>query len=62
MAACPICKGPVPEDGEARPFCSSRCRLIDLGNWLGGRYRVPGEQHVDEQGTPAPPDDPKRDP
>jgi len=26
-----------------RPFCSERCRLLDLGNWVGERYRVPGE-------------------
>jgi hypothetical protein len=37
-----------------RPFCSSRCRLVDLGNWLGGRYRIPGEANVDEIGDAAP--------
>ena len=39
---CPICKAEreVPEDFEARPFCSPRCKLVDLGNWLGGVYRV----------------------
>ncbi len=25
------------------PFCSSRCRLIDLGRWIDGEYRIPGE-------------------
>jgi endogenous inhibitor of DNA gyrase (YacG/DUF329 family) len=41
---CPICKREVPtENNPAVPFCSSRCRLIDLGNWLGDRYRIPGE-------------------
>jgi len=31
--------------GEDRwfPFCSERCRLVDLGNWAAERYRVPGE-------------------
>ena len=24
------------------PFCSERCKLLDLGNWMDGRYRVPG--------------------
>ena len=24
------------------PFCSSRCKMADLGQWLGGAYRVPG--------------------
>jgi len=31
------------------PFCSPRCRLIDLGNWLGGRYRIAGERVVGEE-------------
>ena len=25
-----------------RPFCSERCKLLDLRNWVDGRYRVPG--------------------
>jgi len=28
---------------EFRPFCSERCRLIDLGQWLDERYVIPGE-------------------
>lgn len=42
-AACPICKGPLPEDLENqpfRPFCSQRCKLADLDNWLSGAYRI----------------------
>ena len=45
---CPICKKPLPravEDASVRPahfpFCSDRCKLIDLGRWLDGRYQVP---------------------
>jgi uncharacterized protein len=39
---CPTCKKEVPYEGNPfRPFCSERCRLIDLDNWLEGRYRVP---------------------
>ena len=38
---CPICRRPVEADAPARPFCSERCRLLDLGNWLDGRYAVP---------------------
>ncbi|HET7213445.1 MAG TPA: DNA gyrase inhibitor YacG [Terriglobia bacterium] len=39
---CPICKKEVPLEGNPfRPFCSERCKLIDLDNWLEGRYRVP---------------------
>jgi uncharacterized protein len=40
---CPTCARPVPlADNPARPFCSLTCRLIDLGHWLDGRFRVPG--------------------
>ncbi len=45
MAAtpCPTCHAPIDAaaSGEHRPFCSSRCRLLDLGRWLNGDYRVP---------------------
>lgn len=39
---CPICKKEVSSKGNPfRPFCSERCKLIDLDNWLEGRYRIP---------------------
>lgn len=38
---CPICKKEVPPDNADFPFCSERCRLIDLGNWSAERYRIP---------------------
>jgi endogenous inhibitor of DNA gyrase (YacG/DUF329 family) len=39
---CPICKKDVkPEDPEF-PFCSERCRLLDLGNWAAEKYVIPG--------------------
>lgn len=42
---CPICKSPVPDPptGQVRspyPFCSERCKLIDLGRWLDGKYQI----------------------
>jgi uncharacterized protein len=40
---CPICRASVTADSPAPPFCSERCRLIDLGRWLGEEYRVPDE-------------------
>lgn len=43
-APCPICKTPTELDraqNKCAPFCSSRCRTIDLGNWLGEAYRIP---------------------
>lgn len=44
--SCPTCHKPVPWSKEAspwRPFCSERCRLIDLGEWLCEEKRIPGE-------------------
>ena len=37
---CPICKKPVDPSSENVPFCSDRCRVIDLGKWASGDYRV----------------------
>lgn len=39
---CPICAKPVPWSPESayRPFCSQRCRQIDLGAWAAETYRV----------------------
>jgi uncharacterized protein len=42
---CPICRQPAVE--RYRPFCSKRCADIDLGRWLGERYRVPAEEAPD---------------
>lgn len=38
---CPICRAPVASDSPTFPFCGPRCRLIDLGRWLDGRYTPP---------------------
>ncbi|HSE17802.1 MAG TPA: DNA gyrase inhibitor YacG [Pyrinomonadaceae bacterium] len=41
---CPTCGKPVVwKDNPFRPFCSERCQLVDLGRWVEGEYRVPGE-------------------
>jgi len=41
---CPICdrrmEGARREDWPEFPFCSKRCKLVDLGRWLGGGYRL----------------------
>mgnify|MGYP001555256373 FL=1 len=39
---CPICRRDVPFDDPNMPFCSDRCRLIDLGNWADEKYVIPG--------------------
>lgn len=43
---CPICRGPVAPRAEnpAFPFCSERCRLVDLGRWLGEAYAIPTDE------------------
>ncbi|MEN1679893.1 MAG: DNA gyrase inhibitor YacG [Planctomycetota bacterium] len=39
---CPLCKKEFdPAGSEAMPFCSERCRTIDLGRWLGEEYSLP---------------------
>jgi uncharacterized protein len=37
---CPTCRTLVTKDDEYFPFCSDRCRLIDLGKWASGEYRI----------------------
>ncbi len=45
---CPICQQVMQGQSKAEwpefPFCSKRCRLIDLGRWLDGDYAVPSEE------------------
>jgi hypothetical protein len=55
---CPICKREIPRidwDAPFRPFCSSRCKKIDLGSWLDGRYRIsrPLSEEELDQGLPT---------
>lgn len=46
-SACPTCKKPAAKQGNPRfPFCSERCRLIDLGRWIDEEYRIPTEEGV----------------
>ena len=58
---CPICNKPVKVLGEgepmgAFPFCSDRCRLVDLGRWLDGKYQIPVVDDDDaEDSGPVPP-------
>jgi endogenous inhibitor of DNA gyrase (YacG/DUF329 family) len=46
VVTCPTCGKPVawlPEN-EFKPFCSERCKLIDLGEWATEQYRVPVQE------------------
>ena len=58
---CPICQKPSAPRAEnaAYPFCSRRCRAVDLGRLLGEEYRVP-ERQADEREDELPPEHPER--
>jgi endogenous inhibitor of DNA gyrase (YacG/DUF329 family) len=49
---CPICKKDVEVDDPNMPFCSERCRIIDLGNWATEKYVI---------STPAKGNDPEEE-
>ena len=53
---CPRCKQPAlyAESNRWRPFCSERCRNLDLGAWASESYRVPDETPPDEPAPPPP--------
>jgi endogenous inhibitor of DNA gyrase (YacG/DUF329 family) len=40
---CPICKKVVKNAAAEFPFCSERCRTIDLGKWASGAYVIPSQ-------------------
>ncbi|MDO4636627.1 MAG: DNA gyrase inhibitor YacG [Lautropia sp.] len=48
--SCPVCHGPAQFSSQNRwrPFCSERCRLIDLGAWANNEYVLAG-QSIDEK-------------
>jgi len=52
---CPTCQRPIQwtDQFPYRPFCSDRCRLIDLGAWLSGTHAIPGEPLETPQQPPA---------
>ncbi len=45
IVACPTCKTPVLWVAEQvfKPFCSQRCKLIDLGDWATEAHKIPGQ-------------------
>jgi endogenous inhibitor of DNA gyrase (YacG/DUF329 family) len=61
---CPICQRTMdalePAQWPEAPFCSRRCRLIDLGRWLGEDYRIAADTDEDEE--PLEPDNPDESP
>jgi endogenous inhibitor of DNA gyrase (YacG/DUF329 family) len=59
-AHCPICdrlmEGRIQADWPQFPFCSERCRRIDLGRWLGEAYRVRATRDGEESAAEGPED------
>ena len=54
VVKCPSCGTGVEWGPQSphRPFCSERCRLIDLGAWATDQYRVAGETPLDNESDP----------
>jgi uncharacterized protein len=59
---CPICKKPVKNIDADFPFCSERCRTIDLGKWASGGYVISSPVKDTEEGIhESNPEDRERD-
>ena len=57
---CPLCKKEFePTESDAPPFCSERCRTIDLGRWLGEQYSLPDIHDPDDDEAADEPGDPQ---
>jgi endogenous inhibitor of DNA gyrase (YacG/DUF329 family) len=60
MHKCPTCNKQFEwENNPFRPFCSERCKLVDLSKWVSEEYRVPGrpvpgEAIEDDEDHPGP--------
>jgi uncharacterized protein len=51
IISCPVCKNKTTwKENPWRPFCSERCKLIDLGKWALEDYKIPGEKAENEIG------------
>jgi endogenous inhibitor of DNA gyrase (YacG/DUF329 family) len=59
--SCPRCGAPVAWAPESRyrPFCSERCRVVDLGAWAAEQYRVAAVENDDEIEDASPPEAPQ---
>lgn len=55
---CPSCRTEVRwEENPFRPFCSERCRTLDLGAWATERYRIPADEPAQPPGSEDDPGD-----
>ncbi|MBV8802527.1 MAG: DNA gyrase inhibitor YacG [Gammaproteobacteria bacterium] len=52
--ACPHCKKKIiwSSENTSRPFCSERCKLIDLGEWADEKYKIPLASDSSENNIP----------
>ena len=51
---CPTCRQKTEwENNPFRPFCSERCKLIDLGAWANGEYIIEGPTDDESEGWPS---------
>ncbi|HEX4663333.1 MAG TPA: DNA gyrase inhibitor YacG [Terriglobales bacterium] len=64
---CPTCKSIVLRSDQHFPFCSDRCRMVDLGKWASGAYRISSPvldpemlEEVEERSLPKPDNEHKR--
>ena len=62
IAPCPVCKKPAEPHSKnpSFPFCSDRCRRVDLGRWFGEEYRIPSRSEEGEEQAPSPDDGTER--
>jgi len=53
MTRCPVCPELISQDNRHYPFCSARCKTIDLGRWVDEEYKIsrPIEQRDLEEGV-----------
>jgi endogenous inhibitor of DNA gyrase (YacG/DUF329 family) len=54
---CPICKKPVEIGSPDFPFCSERCRIIDLGAWASEEYKISSPANPHSTGAGSEDDD-----
>ena len=59
MLECPVCQRQITYTSDVevpfRPFCSKRCKLVDLGRWLSEEYRITEEMPTDLPGSDVQP-------
>lgn len=51
LVKCPTCQKSIEwtESSTFRPFCSDRCRIIDLGDWASEKHAIPDESNLSSE-------------